>query len=106
MKLFTLTMTLLLSVSLHAETTTTTTTTTVVETTKTDDKPVAKKDDDKVIKAAKNVSGETKKVLRKIGRAGQEGFCNLKTDKSECAKQKAAHKALNKKEDVEGVDGN
>ncbi|MBC7429973.1 MAG: hypothetical protein H7336_15270 [Bacteriovorax sp.] len=105
MKLFTLTMTLLLSVSLHAETTTTTTTTTVVETTKNDDKPV-KKDDGKVIQAAKNVSGETKKVLRKIGRASMDGACELKSSKAECAKQKAKHGALNKKEEIEGVNGN
>ena len=106
MKLFSITMLLVLSVTLHAETTTTKTTTTVVETTKSDDKkePI-KKDDGKVVEAAKNVSGETKRLLRKIGRKSMDETCELKNSKAECDKQKAGHASLNKKEEIEGVDG-
>jgi hypothetical protein len=107
MKFFTITMALLLSVSLHAETTTIKKTTTVVETTKSDDsKTPVKKEDGKVLEAAKSVSGETKRLLRRIGRKSMDETCELKLSKAECDKEKAEHATLNKKDEIEGVKGN
>lgn len=105
MKILTITMTLLLSLSLHAESTTTTTTTTV--TTKTEKKEVPTNEDKGKIKAAaEKVSGETKRLLRKVGRKTMDETCELNTSKEECDKQRAEHKALTEKEAVEGVPGN
>lgn len=103
MKMLTLTMTLLLSVSLHAETQTTTTTTT----TKTEKKEIPTKEDQGKIKTtAEKVSGETKRLLRKVGRKSMDETCELSESKEECEKQRAEHKALTEKEAVEGVPGN
>lgn len=96
MKILTITMTLLLSISLHAETATTTT-----------KKEIPTKEDQGKIKAAaEKVSGETKRLLRKVGRKSMDESCELTTSKEECDKQRAEHKALTEKEAVEGVPGN
>lgn len=95
MKIFAITSVLLMSLSLFAET-------------KTDEKPNYKKNEDqgKVVSTAKKVSGETKRALRIVGRKSMDETCELSNSKEFCAKQKAEHAALNKKEEVEGVDGN
>lgn len=102
MKILTITMSLLLSLSLHAETAKTTTTET-----KTEKKEIPSKEDKgKIQAAAEKVSGETKRLLRKVGRKSMDETCELNTSKEECDKQKAEHKALTEKEAVEGVPGN
>lgn len=87
---------LLLSLSLHAET----------EQTKEKKEIPTKEDKGKIINAAKNVSGETKRLLRKVGRKSMDATCELSESKALCDKQKAEHAALIKKEEVEGVEGN
>ncbi len=91
MKITALAITLLLSLNLCAET-----------------KKEYKKNEDqgKVISTAKKVSGETKRALRIVGRKSMDATCELGMSKAECAKQKANHDALTKKEEIEGVDGN
>lgn len=88
MKIHLLILGLLLSLSLHAETAQT------------------KEDKGKIINTAKNVSGETKRLLRKVGRKSMDATCELSESKAHCDKQKAEHAALIKKEEVEGVEGN
>lgn len=97
MKILTITMTLLLSISLHAETAKTTAEKKEIPT---------KEDQGKIKAAAEKVSGETKRLLRKVGRKSMDESCELTTSKEECDKQRAEHKALTEKEAVEGVPGN
>lgn len=96
MKFLTIAMTLLLSISLHAET---------AKTTEKKEIPT-KEDKGKIQATAEKVSGETKRLLRKIGRKSMDETCELNTSKEECDKQKAEHKALTEKEAIEGVPGN
>lgn len=95
MKILMIAMTLLLSISLHAETTTA------------EKKEIPTKEDKGKIQAtAEKVSGETKRLLRKVGRKSMDETCELSTSKEECDKQRAEHKALTEKEAIEGVPGN
>lgn len=93
MKILTITLCLLLSVSLHAESS---------QEVKTD----KKEDQGKIVNTAKKVAGETKRVLRVVGRKSMDTTCELTNSKDFCDKQKAEHAALNKKDKFEGVDGN
>jgi len=99
MKLLTIMFTLLLSVSLHAESTTTTTTTEKKEIPSLEDKG-------KIKAAAEKASSETKRLLRKVGRKSMDETCELTSSKADCEKQKAEHKALTEKEAVEGIPAN
>jgi hypothetical protein len=67
---------------------------------------IRKEDKEKISAAAESVSGETKRILRKIGRTSMDATCTLTKTKEACEKEKAEHKALTKKEEVEGVPGN
>ncbi len=93
MKILTITLGLLLSVSLHAET-------------ETKKEIPSKEDQGKIVTTAKKVSGETKRMLRIVGRKSMDESCELTNSKDFCDKQKAEHAAMNKKDEIEGVDGN
>lgn len=88
-------LTLLIATSLHAD-----------EVKKETKEIPSKEDKGKIVEAAKSVSGETKRLLRKIGRKSMDETCTLGASKEACEKEKAEHKALNAKEAVEGVPGN